>query len=59
MNKPKLTDSVNYNLRLPRQLRDDFAAVCEENGLNGSGLIRNYIQKVIDQYKPDKKQEEK
>lgn len=59
MKQSKLTNSVNFTVRLPRQLRDNFAAVCEENGLNGSGLIRNYIQKIIDQYKPDKKTEEK
>lgn len=42
----KANDS-NLNIKLPKELREDFKNYCHQNSLNISSMIRKYMVRVL------------
>lgn len=46
-----LTADVNYSIRIPKQLREDFKEICQNKLLNPSAVMRDFMIRFIEEHK--------
>lgn len=46
--KPARDEIVTLSVRMPKQLREDFTALCAKHGVDASEVIRALIKSQID-----------
>lgn len=44
---------VNYNIRIDREIREEFKRTAQANAHNPSALVRKWIEDYIDNNKPE------
>lgn len=44
-----LPADVNYSIRIPKQLREDFKELCQSRLLNPSAVMRDFMIRFIDE----------
>lgn len=46
-----LSADVNYSIRIPKQLREDFKEICQNKLLNPSAVMRDFMIRFIEEQK--------
>lgn len=51
MKMKKDEKEIRMNIRINRELREEFQAICKQKAMNGSELIRQFVQKWVNKNK--------
>ena len=43
-------NEYRLTIRIEKDLRDKFQAICKERGLMGSRVIRNFVEKFVEEH---------